>query len=101
MAFLHTVNKSLTVNPALRSCLAVAEDNSVLLLLEDGVYNAVAGSDAATLVRQHCFRLSVKVLQPDVHARGLTTRLLAEITPISDTDFVALAARLDGMIAWF
>ena len=47
MSILHTVNKSPFEKPALSSCLQHALPGSVVLLLEDGVYGAQAGSAPA------------------------------------------------------
>ena len=41
---LHTVNKS-PQNPALKTCLRVAAKDSAILLIEDGVYAALEGTE--------------------------------------------------------
>ena len=38
---LHTVNKSPFEKNSLETCLRLAEDNSSILLIEDGVYGAL------------------------------------------------------------
>ena len=60
MATLHTVSRSPFRDVALESCLRVALPGSAVLLLEDGVYGALAsGAHAARFPNAGiCFALS-------------------------------------------
>lgn len=87
MAALHLVNKA----AALQHCLAVAGADDAVLLLEDGVYAAVAALAPPR---------PVHVLEPDVTARGLTDRLGEQTTLASDADFVALVEAHYPVVTW-
>ena len=47
---LHTVNKSPFLHKALESCLRSAKDGSAVLLIEDGVYGALKGTEYTPVV---------------------------------------------------
>ena len=49
---LHTVNKSPFATNSLQTCLGLARSGSAILLIEDGVYGALAGTAAAEAVVQ-------------------------------------------------
>ena len=85
MATLHLVNHA----RALPACLARAGTDDAVLLLEDGVYAA-----AAPLPR------AVFVLEADVRARGLGTRLPAEAAVIDDAGFVDLVVAHQPVVTW-
>jgi sulfur relay protein TusB/DsrH len=87
MAALHLVNRA----DALPACLAVAAPDDAILLLEDGVY---AATPAQAPDR------TVHVLDVDVHARGLDTRLATHATRVSDADFVALVVDHQPVVTW-
>ena len=86
---LHTVNKSPFQNSALENCLRVASDGDVILLLEDGVYAAVAGTTRSSLIEQALKRHAVYAIEADLNARGLD-RLIDNIRVASYGDFVDL-----------
>lgn len=87
MTALHLVNKPAALQP----CLTVAGADDAVLLLEDGVYAAVAALAPPR---------PVYVLEPDVTARGLTDRLGEQTKLASDADFVALVAAHQPVITW-
>lgn len=87
MAALHLVNKA----AALKPCLSVAEAEDAVLLLEDGVYGAVAAQAPPR---------PLHVLEPDVTARGLADRLGKQTTLASDADFVALVETHHPVVTW-
>ncbi len=100
MATLHTVNKSPFATKALQSCLAHARDGDVILMIEDGVYGATAGTDLADVLAGHS-ALKIYVLEPDLQARGLDTgRLLDGVSTVDYAGFVDLAATTDRTMAW-
>ena len=45
---LHTVNKSPFEKNSLQTCLRLSKPGSSILLIEDGVYGALKGSEVAT-----------------------------------------------------
>ncbi|MCB1741286.1 MAG: sulfurtransferase complex subunit TusB [Gammaproteobacteria bacterium] len=101
MASLHTVNHGPNQSNALQRCLRLAEDGSALLLLEDGVYAALAANQAHDPLREHLVRLRVYVLEPDLLARGLVDCALATgIERVDYDEFVQLAARCERVVSW-
>ena len=100
MSILHTVNKSPFERPALESCAHYALPGSAILLIEDGVYAARAGTrvhaalEALTDVR-------IFVLGPDRQARGIDTHDLFEaVTVVGYDGFVNLAVEHDKIQSW-
>jgi tRNA 2-thiouridine synthesizing protein B len=86
---LHTVNKSPFQNSSLENCLRVAQPGDVILLLEDGVYAASAGTDKSSLIEQAVKRHTVYAIEADLKARGLAN-LVKEVHIASYGDFVDL-----------
>lgn len=86
---LHTVNKSPFQNSALENCLRLAREGDVILLLEDAVYAAAAGTAKSSLVEQALKRHTVYAIEADVKARGLNN-LIKEVHIASYADFVDL-----------
>jgi tRNA 2-thiouridine synthesizing protein B len=86
---LHTVNKSPFQNSSLESCLRVAQPGDVILLLEDGVYAASAGTAKSSLIGQAVKRHAVYAIEADLKARGLAN-LIKEVRIASYGDFVDL-----------
>ena len=86
---LHTVNKSPFQNSSLENCLRVAQAGDVILLLEDGVYAASAGTAKSSLIDQAVKRHTVYAIDADLKARGLAN-LVKEVRVASYGDFVDL-----------
>ena len=86
---LHTVNKSPFQNSSLENCLRLAQKGDVILLLEDGVYAAVAGTARSSLIEQALRQHAVYVIEADLKARGLVN-LIKEVRVASYGDFVDL-----------
>jgi len=102
MPVLHTVNKSPYGNQALSSCLRLALPGSHILLLEDGVYAALAGHGAERPLCDYLAHSRVHVLDPDLEARGLSGRnLLAGIARVDYPGFVELCVASSKVVAWF
>ena len=59
MSILHTVNKSPFERNSLEACLKYASAGAAVLLIEDGVYAALAGSSAESLVKSGLAKVSV------------------------------------------
>ncbi|MFH8135816.1 sulfurtransferase complex subunit TusB [Pantoea osteomyelitidis] len=69
-----------------------------LLLLQDGVLGALAGS--AMLERLLSAPATLWVLLEDVEARGLSAQISAKVSSLDYTGFVALTAKHQQQITW-
>ncbi len=97
---LHIVNKSPFHSSALDSCLRLAKPGSALLLIEDGVYAASAGSAAEQRIREATGRLKVYALRPDMDARGVATRVVEGVELVDYAGFVDLAVQHSTSQSW-
>ena len=97
---LHIINKSPFQTSTLDSCLRMAQPGNALLLTEDGVYAATAGSAAESRMRQACTTLKVYALQPDMDARGVTGKLIDGVTLVDYGGFVELAVEYNTSHSW-
>ena len=98
---LHLVNKSPFEKNSLDSCLRIAQSGSSVLLLEDGVYAAVANAEHAAKVAARVGDLSIYVLGPDVAARGLNdTPLIEDIAVVDYEGFVDLVTENKITQSW-
>lgn len=101
MSILHTINKSPFEKNSLDSCLRFAQENSSVLLYEDGVYGALKGTTAEEQVKTAAGKLKVYVLGPDLKARGFTAdRVVDGVNVVDYAGFVDLAAENDKIQAW-
>lgn len=98
---LHLVNKSPTDRYAFDTCFRMAKPGDAILLIEDGVYAAMANSDFASNVTARLGDFSFYVLGPDVNARGLGDIPLIEDIKIVDYEgFVDLVAETKVTQSW-
>ena len=98
---LHTVNKSPFERNALKSCLRLAAKGASVLLIEDGVIAALAGTPAGEDIAKRAGDLKFYVLGPDIDARGLGDRPLIDFVEVVDYDgFVDLVVAHDAVNAW-
>ena len=97
---LHIINKSPFQTSTLDSCLRMAQPGSALLLIEDSIYAATAGSAAESRVRQACATLRVYALQPDMDARGVTDKLIDGVTLVDYGGFVDLSLEYSTSHSW-
>jgi tRNA 2-thiouridine synthesizing protein B len=98
---LHTVNKSPFETSTLSSCLKHTLKDDAVLLIEDGVYGALKGTDASGDVWGHRVEVSFYVLGPDAAARGLTKdRMIDGIAIIDYAGFVDLVEKHKTCQAW-
>ena len=96
---LHTVNKP-APHQCLELCLRFMAEGDIVVLLEDGVYNAVAASPGSMqLLNARIDR--IVALQPDLIARGLQSRQLPAVEAIDYSAFVALCCQCDKVQSWF
>jgi tRNA 2-thiouridine synthesizing protein B len=101
MSTLHTVNKSPFEKTTLAACLGHLGAESSVLLLEDGVYAALANSASEAQVKGALDSGKVYVLGPDLQARGLAEeRIISGISVVDYAGFVDLAAEHDKVQAW-
>jgi tRNA 2-thiouridine synthesizing protein B len=98
---LHLINKSPFERTALDSCLRLAETGGSILLLEDGVYAALANAAQAEKISGRMADFSFYVLGPDVAARGLEdTPLIDGIDVVDYEGFVDLVVEHDAAQSW-
>ena len=101
MSMLHTVNKSPFERNNLDSCLGHAQPGDAILLIEDAVYAAMAGTAMAGKIADAAKTFRVHVLGPDLKARGGDpAKVVAGVTVVDYTGFVELAARYKAVNAW-
>ena len=98
---LHTVNRSPFEHGALASCLARVRPGSGVLLIEDGVLGALAGSPHADRLAVAAAGVEVFALGPDLDARGIEAGRVASCIEVVDyAGFVALVCRFAKTAAW-
>ena len=101
MSTLHTVNKSPFATQTLLSCLGHCQEGDAVLMIEDGVYGALAGSGMSDLVRSRAGAISLYVLSADAAARGLAAdKLLGEVKGVEYDGFVDLVTEHDRTQNW-
>ncbi|MFA7269645.1 MAG: sulfurtransferase complex subunit TusB [Sterolibacterium sp.] len=97
---LHIINKSPLERNALDACLAFAQADDTLLLIEDAVYAATRGNAAEAKLRQAQGRFKLCALQPDLDARGMGDRLIEGVSPVDYGGFVELVANSKNCQSW-
>lgn len=97
---LHTVNKSPFERNTLKSCLAYAKPGSAVLLIEDGVYAALADTAISDMVKQAMSQISLYALGPDLEARGVAKRVIDGVKVIDYAGFVDLVVEHPNTQAW-
>lgn len=97
---LHIVNKSPNERTSLDSCLRLAQPGTPILLIEDGVYAALRGSTSGDKLQQGAASHRFFVLQADADARGVTDRLVDDITVVDYGGFVDLVAENPTNQSW-
>lgn len=102
MSTLHLLFSPPTAGTALADCLRAASDGDTVLLLQDGVYAAVARATApAALLREAVGSgVTVAALAPDVAARGIGAGLHAGIELVDDDGFVELTEQYPRTLSW-
>ena len=98
---LHTVNKSPFETHSLETCLGLAKPGSDILLIEDGVYAATAGTTVSAMVEQTMESSSVFALAPDLKARGISPdQVIAGIQLVGYDGFVKLSVTNERVQSW-
>ena len=102
MSTLHTVNKSPFTHTTLSSCLEICNENDGVLLLEDGVFGAIAGSPTNDKILELINRgLKVYALIDDVSARGLQEKINENIITVNYDGFVQLSIEHRCVQSWY
>jgi len=79
--------------------LASVKDNDTVLVIEDGVYAALAVNAALfSNIPKSC---DLFALEPDVSARGLTDKLDTRFSLATDEQFVELSCKMNKVVSWF
>ncbi len=101
MAILHTVNKSPFERVALDSCLGHALEGSGVLLIEDAIFAAMAGTNMEGKMKDAMQGRNFYVLGPDVQARGLSEDNVIDGIKVVDYEgFVDLVTEYDKVQSW-
>jgi len=101
MSILHTINKSPFQNSSFESCLGHVADGDAVLLIEDGVYAAIADTVPGKQIKAKKGKVSFYVLGPDIAARGLNNGSLADGIEVVDYGgFVDLVTKHEVAQAW-
>lgn len=103
MSTLHTVNKSPFTHTELQSCLVAASEGDSILLIENGVLAALAGTPwAEQLAAAGARGIALYALQDDLAARGLSADRCATITSLLDyAGFVRLSCQHQRIHSWY
>lgn len=82
----------------LDSLLLLLQEGDDLLLLQDGVSAALAGSQM--LIKLSASPATLWVLEEDVRARGLDEQISTNVARLDYTGFVAMTAKHPQQVAW-
>jgi tRNA 2-thiouridine synthesizing protein B len=95
---LHTLNKSAPQADGLvRLSLSSLREGDALLLIEDGVHMALAGTG---LLARIPARVRLFVLTEDLAARGISARIQPCFARITYLEFVNLCLAHDRIVNW-
>ncbi|MGK3142387.1 sulfurtransferase complex subunit TusB [Pantoea sp. C2G6] len=94
---LHTLFHS-PAHSDLETLLLMASEGDDLLLLQDGVLAALAGSRA--LAQLSACKATLWVLDEDVQARGLAGQISTNVRSVDYTGFVTLTVRHQQQMVW-
>jgi tRNA 2-thiouridine synthesizing protein B len=98
---LHIVNKSPFEKNSLATCMRLSAQGSSILLIEDGVYGALGGTDIEMDVKSNMDSKRIFVLGPDLKARGINhDKLVAGVEVVDYEGFVKLAAGASKSQSW-
>ena len=101
MSTLNLINKSPFERNCLESCLRLANGDSSILFIEDGVYAALEKTSKSELIKNHQKGLDFFVLSNDISARGLTEMAIIDgIKMIDYGGFVDLVEAHDAVHSW-
>lgn len=96
---LHTINKSPFSHSALSDCLRLCSDDATIVLIEDGVYAALADAQWIEKISARCS--NIYALAPDIAARGLSERIAGAVKLIDYVGFVELCCTHSTIQSWY
>lgn len=98
---LHMINKSPFQTQTLESCLEHTCEGSAILLLEDGIYGAMAGTTIAPKMAKALKTVPIYALGPDLEARGIGVDKIVEGIKVVDyAGFVDLTTQHKSVQSW-
>lgn len=101
MPMLHIVNKSPFERNSLGTCLGLSKEGSSILLIEDAVVAARAGSAYEEKLKAAMTDRKVYALGPDLDARAVTADNIMEGVEVVDyVGFVNLTIEHDNLQSW-
>jgi tRNA 2-thiouridine synthesizing protein B len=101
MADLHTVNKSPFEKNSLAAAIEFSQPGAAILLLEDGVYGAMKGTEVEAMIKDAMGDKKLYALRSDLMARAVKDdRLIEGIELVDYEGFVDLVAANDKVQAW-
>lgn len=100
---MNTLHLVFTRGDALQDCLRAAAAEDTVLLLQDAVYDAIAGApgSAGLLRAAAADGVALCALAPDAEARAVATLLHPGIRLVDDDGFVALTEDFPRCVSWF
>lgn len=96
---LHIVNRTPFAHSALADCLRICDAAAGIVLIEDGVYAALADGEWLDRMREKTQNLYA--LSADVAARGLADRIGAAVRVVDYAGFVALCCEYPRTHSWY
>lgn len=97
---LHIINQSPFTSESLKRCEKMLGDSDVILLIEEGVYAAMAETVFSELINQILKKNKIFVLAPDAQACGIIEKIMPGITLISYEEFVDLTIQHYPILNW-
>jgi len=98
---LHIVNKSPTDQYGFETCFRMLKPGDSVLMIEDGVYGALANTTFANRVSGQMKAATFYALGPDIAARGLDdTPLIDDLKVVDYEGFVDLVTATDITQSW-
>jgi tRNA 2-thiouridine synthesizing protein B len=97
---LHILNKSPYETTTLQLCLNSTSPGDSIILIEDGVYVAVANTPYCNFLQKKLPKIAVHALLPDVLARGIHSKIAANVAIIDFDTFVALTLQYHPIHTW-
>ena len=97
---LHIINKSPFEKSSFETAVKTAVSGSTFLLIEDGVYAALANTNASDVLAKAMSIGKVVALSSDTKARGITENLADGVTQTDYAGFVDLVAEADKTQSW-
>ncbi|MCP5161910.1 MAG: sulfurtransferase complex subunit TusB [Hahellaceae bacterium] len=97
---LHILNKSPKNTSITQQCLNALLPGDKLILIEDGVYQALPTTTMNPLLDALQIKGEIYVLEADVISRGLQNRLSEQVKLATFEDFVTLTEACTHTLTW-